>query len=80
LMRVNSGGAIDFTLASVFLEATMTTIESYYLALCIAAFFVFGIGLSYSTWSWKSWKNSRTTVDASAELSAQMKPQTKLAA
>ncbi|MFA5955502.1 hypothetical protein [Hyphomicrobium sp.] len=58
----------------------MTTIESYYLALCIAAFFIFGIGLSYSTWSWKSWKDSQTTVDAMPERTAHVKPQTKLAA
>jgi hypothetical protein len=57
----------------------MTTIESYYLALCIAAMCLFALSLGYNAVSWKSWKESRTTAkDAAAD--GHVKPQTKLAA
>jgi hypothetical protein len=61
-----------------FLEATMTTVEFYYLAVCISAISVFGISLAYNAWSWK---RSRPVADIAPEQTqVYPKSQTKLAA
>jgi hypothetical protein len=57
----------------------MTTIESYYLAVCVTAITVFAITLAYNTASWKSWKLSRDVKNVAPGSAARVKPETKLA-
>lgn len=79
-MRINSGAPWALTLFPIVWEAAMTTIESYYLALCIAAMCLFALSLGYNATSWKSWKDSRTTAKDAGGTDGHVKPQTKLAA
>lgn len=59
----------------------MTTIEAFYLAMCVTALSAFAIALSYNAWSWKRWKSSQNAAGAVVEKSeAREMPQTKLAA
>ncbi|WP_409562385.1 hypothetical protein [Hyphomicrobium sp. MC8b] len=58
----------------------MTTIEFYYLAICIGAMCLFAFALSYNAISWKSWKQSQTAKSSAAGAGEHVKPQEKLAA
>jgi hypothetical protein len=58
----------------------MTTIEAYYLAVCVAALSVFAIALAYNAWSWKSWKSSQSAEVLATKPQTREVPQTKLAA
>ncbi len=60
----------------------MTTVEFYYLMICVGAFLVFAISLAYSTWSWEQ---SCAGADgasghAAADHASHKSSQTKLAA
>ena len=37
----------------------MTTMEFYYLAVCVGAVCVFAVALGYNSWSWKTWDRSQ---------------------
>jgi hypothetical protein len=58
----------------------MTTAEFYYLMLCISAFAVFGMALSYSTMSWNKWKRAQSDGADAVPQAALEKPKQKLAA
>lgn len=58
----------------------MTTIEFYYLALCVGALSLFAVALSFNAASWKSWKKSQETESAAKDEGRHVTPQAKLAA
>jgi hypothetical protein len=63
-----------------FWEAVMTTIEAFYLAICLAALSVFAIALAYNAWDWRRWKSSQNVGTVVEKQEARELPQTKLAA
>jgi hypothetical protein len=58
----------------------MTTIEFYYLMLCMSAFAVFAVMLSYNAMSWKSWKQAQADSTPAESKDGEAKAQVKLAA
>lgn len=58
----------------------MTTIEAFYLAMCVAALTVFASALSYNAWSWKRWKSSQDATAVVEKPEERNLPKTKLAA
>ncbi|MBS0252154.1 MAG: hypothetical protein JSR78_13930 [Proteobacteria bacterium] len=58
----------------------MTTIEFYYLALCVGALCLFAVALGYNATSWKSWKQSQAAEPVANEAGRHVTSQTKLAA
>ena len=79
-MRVNFDGVRRFRLIPVYWEATMTTIEFFYLAICVAAFFAFALSLEYNSSSWKSWKRSQTAAKVVTQAGESVASEKKLAA
>ncbi len=58
----------------------MTTIEFFYLTLCLVAFAAFACALAYNAVSWKSWSAQRAAPAPAPKQNAKDGMQAKIAA